>query len=188
VRRRSVTRLNSCGCPLAISRLFRIERGAVCQFCARFTIHSPREPAYCAIIPRCGQPNWPDDWPQRYSHGERVAVGVNEILAMLSGLSSVACASSDRRMPRHGAVPHWRLLKRSAAVALQRCWSRFLRSRTVEISRTPRPQGMEISQSEVDWVISLAGQPVGQPDPKNPTALRGPVGVWNCESSDGIRR
>jgi hypothetical protein len=117
-----------------------------------------------------------------------VAVGVNEILAMLSGLSSVACASSDRRMPRHGAVPHWRLLKRSAAVALQRCWSRFLRSRTVEISRTPRPQRMEISQSEVDWVINLAGQPVGQPDPKNPTALRGPVGVWNCEVSDRIRR
>jgi len=35
-------------------------------------------------------------------------------------------------------------------------------------------------------VISLAGRPVGPPDPKNPTALRGPVGVWNCESSDRI--
>ena len=142
---------------------------------------------------------------------------------MLSGLSSVACGSSGGGIPRHGAVPHRRLLKRSAAMALQRCWSRFLRSRTVEISRTSRPQrpkqsqstGLQqeectaprtgvdnapprglwsfsstierigsnkISQSEVDWVIGLAGQPVGQPDPKNPTALRGPVGVWNCES------
>jgi len=57
---------------------------------------------------------------------------------MLSGLPSVACASSGRRMPRHGAVARQRLLKHSAAVALRRCWSRFLRSRTVEISRTPR--------------------------------------------------
>jgi hypothetical protein len=45
----------------------------------------------------------------------------------------------------------------------------------------------KISQSEVDWVISLAGQPVGYPDPKNPTALRGAVGVWDCESSGRIR-
>jgi hypothetical protein len=147
---------------------------------------------------------------------------------MLSGLPSVACAPSARQMPVHGAVLHRRLLKRWAAVALQRYWSRFLRSRTVEISRMPRrrkpraetvsrpatkksalhqkralttphlgtmvrPSTIErigsskISQSEVDWVISLAGQPVGQPDPKNPTALRGEVGVWNCESSDRIR-
>jgi len=33
-------------------------------------------------------------------------------------------------------------------------------------------------------VISQAGQPEGQPDLKKPTALRGAVGVWNCENSD----
>lgn len=45
----------------------------------------------------------------------------------------------------------------------------------------------KISQSEVDWVISSAGQPAGQPDPKKPTALRGEVGVWDCESSNRIK-
>jgi len=45
----------------------------------------------------------------------------------------------------------------------------------------------KISQSEVDWVISLVGRPAGQPNPKKPTTLRGVVGVWNCESSDYIR-
>src|SRR5439155_20138950 len=45
----------------------------------------------------------------------------------------------------------------------------------------------KISQSKVDWVISSAGQLVGQPNPKKPTALRGVVGVWDCESSDYIR-
>jgi hypothetical protein len=33
-------------------------------------------------------------------------------------------------------------------------------------------------------VIGPAGQLAGQPNPKKPTALRGVVGVWNCESSD----
>jgi len=36
-------------------------------------------------------------------------------------------------------------------------------------------------------VISQAGQPEGQPDLKKPTALRGAVGVWDCESSDRIK-
>jgi hypothetical protein len=36
-------------------------------------------------------------------------------------------------------------------------------------------------------VISQAGQPEGQPDLKKPTALRGEVGVWDCESSDRIK-
>jgi len=44
-----------------------------------------------------------------------------------------------------------------------------------------------INQSEVDWVISAAGQPAGPPNLKKPTTLRGVVGVWNCESSDYIR-
>jgi len=44
-----------------------------------------------------------------------------------------------------------------------------------------------ISQSEVDWVIGLVGQPVEQPDLKKPTILRGVVGVWNCESGDRIK-
>jgi len=35
-------------------------------------------------------------------------------------------------------------------------------------------------------VISSAGRPVGQPNLKKPTALRGGVGVWDCESSDRI--
>jgi len=30
-----------------------------------------------------------------------------------------------------------------------------------------------IDQSKVDWVIILAGQLAGQPDPKKPTGLRG---------------
>jgi len=30
-------------------------------------------------------------------------------------------------------------------------------------------------------VISQAGQPAGQPNLKKPTALRGAVGVWDCE-------
>jgi len=33
-------------------------------------------------------------------------------------------------------------------------------------------------------VISRAGQPARQPDLKKPTALRGAVGVWDCENSD----
>jgi hypothetical protein len=37
-------------------------------------------------------------------------------------------------------------------------------------------------------VISQAGQPEGQPNLKKPTALRGAVGVWDCESSDRIKR
>jgi hypothetical protein len=36
-------------------------------------------------------------------------------------------------------------------------------------------------------VISQAGQPEGQPDLKKPTALRGAVGVWDCENSDRIK-
>jgi len=36
-------------------------------------------------------------------------------------------------------------------------------------------------------VISLAGQPGKQPDLKKPTALRGVVGVWDCESSGRIK-
>ncbi len=67
-----------------------------------------------------------------------VVVGVNEILAVLCGLSSVACVSSGKPMPRRGAVPHRRLPYTSADMVLQRCWPRFRRSRTVEISRTPR--------------------------------------------------
>jgi hypothetical protein len=42
----------------------------------------------------------------------------------------------------------------------------------------------KISQSEVDWVIRPVGQPVRPPNLKKPTALRGVVGVWNCESGD----
>jgi len=33
-------------------------------------------------------------------------------------------------------------------------------------------------------VISSLGRPGERPDPKKPTALRGVVGVWDCESSD----
>jgi len=36
-------------------------------------------------------------------------------------------------------------------------------------------------------VISQAGQPAGQLDPKKPTALRGAVGVRNRESGDRVR-
>jgi hypothetical protein len=32
-----------------------------------------------------------------------------------------------------------------------------------------------------------AGQPAGQPNLKKPTALRGAVGVWDCENSDRIK-
>jgi len=39
-------------------------------------------------------------------------------------------------------------------------------------------------RSKVSWVISSPGQPEERPDPKKPTAQRGAVGVWNCESSD----
>jgi hypothetical protein len=39
----------------------------------------------------------------------------------------------------------------------------------------------------IDWVISQAGQPAGQPNLKKPTALRGAVGVWDCENSDRIK-
>ncbi len=42
-------------------------------------------------------------------------------------------------------------------------------------------------QSKVGRVISPARQLVEQPDPKKPMALRGAIGVWNCESSDRIR-
>jgi hypothetical protein len=45
----------------------------------------------------------------------------------------------------------------------------------------------KIGQSEVDWVTGPVGQLAGQPNRKKPTALRGVVGVWNCESSDYIR-
>jgi len=38
--------------------------------------------------------------------------------------------------------------------------------------------------TRIDWVISLAGQPERQPNLKKPTALRGAVGVWDCENSD----
>jgi len=41
--------------------------------------------------------------------------------------------------------------------------------------------------TRIDWVISLAGQPEGQPNLKKPTALRGAVGVWDCENSDRIK-
>ena len=37
-------------------------------------------------------------------------------------------------------------------------------------------------------MISLAGQPAERPDLKKPTALRGVVGVWDCESSDRIKK
>ena len=46
---------------------------------------------------------------------------------------------------------------------------------------------INLSRSEVDWVISSAGRPAGQPNLKKPTALRGVVGVWDCESSDRIK-
>jgi len=46
---------------------------------------------------------------------------------------------------------------------------------------------LKLGQSEVGRVISLAGQLGGPPNPKKPTALRGAVGVWNCESSDHIK-
>jgi transcriptional regulator with XRE-family HTH domain len=36
-------------------------------------------------------------------------------------------------------------------------------------------------------VICSLGRPGERPDPKKPTALRGVVGVWNCESSDRIK-
>jgi len=36
-------------------------------------------------------------------------------------------------------------------------------------------------------VISPARQLAGQPNLKKPTALRGAVGVWDCESSDRIK-
>jgi len=42
-------------------------------------------------------------------------------------------------------------------------------------------------QSKVSWVISSLGRPGERPDPKKPTALRGVVGVWDCESSDRIK-
>jgi hypothetical protein len=36
-------------------------------------------------------------------------------------------------------------------------------------------------------VIRSAGRPVGPPNLKKPTALRGGVGVWDCESGDRIK-
>ena len=44
----------------------------------------------------------------------------------------------------------------------------------------------KVGRSKVSWVISSMGQPEERPDPKKPTAQRGGVGVWNCESSDRI--
>jgi len=46
---------------------------------------------------------------------------------------------------------------------------------------------IKLGQSEVGRVISPAGGPDGRPNPKKPTALRGAVGVWDCESSDYIK-
>ncbi len=48
-------------------------------------------------------------------------------------------------------------------------------------------QRNKICRPEVDWVISQAGQPEGQPNRTKPTALRGAVGVWDCENSDRIK-
>jgi len=54
-------------------------------------------------------------------------------------------------------------------------------------STAERIGSSKISQSEVGWVISSTGQPEEQPNPKKPTALRGVVGVWDCESSDYVK-
>jgi hypothetical protein len=54
-------------------------------------------------------------------------------------------------------------------------------------STVERVGELKTCRSEVDWVISQAGQPAGRPDLKKPTALRGVVGVWDCESSDRIK-
>ena len=45
----------------------------------------------------------------------------------------------------------------------------------------------KVGRSKVSWVISSMGQPEERPDPKKPTAQRGAVGVWNCESGDRIK-
>ena len=55
------------------------------------------------------------------------------------------------------------------------------------LSTIERVGSNKINQSEVDWVIRPVGQPTGTPNLKKPTALRGVVGVWNCESGDRIR-
>ena len=46
---------------------------------------------------------------------------------------------------------------------------------------------LNLSQSEVGRVIRRKGQPGRRPNPKKPTALRGAVGVRDCESSDHIK-
>ena len=46
---------------------------------------------------------------------------------------------------------------------------------------------LKLSQSEVGRVIRRKGQPGRRPNPKKPTALRGAVGVRDCESSDHIK-
>jgi hypothetical protein len=46
---------------------------------------------------------------------------------------------------------------------------------------------LKLSQSEVGRVIRWKGQPGRRPNPKKPTALRGAVGVRDCESSDHIK-
>jgi hypothetical protein len=47
---------------------------------------------------------------------------------------------------------------------------------------------LKLGQSEVSWVISEPRQLGARPDLKKPTALRGAVGVWDCESSDRKKR
>ena len=46
---------------------------------------------------------------------------------------------------------------------------------------------LKLGRSEVGRVISPAGRLDGRLNPKKPTALRGAVGVRNCESSDHIK-
>jgi len=46
---------------------------------------------------------------------------------------------------------------------------------------------LKLGRSEVSWVISEPRQLGARPDLKKPTALRGAVGGWDCESSDRIK-
>jgi len=46
---------------------------------------------------------------------------------------------------------------------------------------------LKLGRSDVSWVISEPRQLGARPDLKKPTALRGAVGVWDCESSDRIK-
>jgi len=61
-------------------------------------------------------------------------------------------------------------------------------SRVSSLVKNERSVKTKVGRSKVSWVISSLGRPGERPDPKKPTARRGAVGVWNCESGDRIKR